>query len=130
VEKKINLPQQDESVPNGMLVKVSGWGRTNNPNESRDIVRSVDVPIFDHATCTKNYKQYYEGDNITDNMICAGGNQGQDACQMDSGGPLVYQNTKLIGIVSWGEECGNKLFPGIYTRVSALRNWIQENSGI
>ena len=30
----------------------------------------------------------------------------------------------LVGITSWGYGCGNKESPGIYTRVSEFRDWI------
>lgn len=65
---------------------------------------------------------------ITDNMICAGrlGIGGRDACSGDSGGPLVINNT-LIGITSWGKGCGEPKFPGVWTRVPKIRDWIDEN---
>ena len=48
----------------------------------------------------------------------------------DSGGPLVVQredgNYFLAGIVSWGEPCGLWSLPGVFTRVSEFRDWIQE----
>ena len=28
---------------------------------------------------------------VTDDMVCAGGEEGKDACQGDSGGPLMYE---------------------------------------
>ena len=28
---------------------------------------------------------------VTNDMVCAGGEQGKDACQGDSGGPLMYE---------------------------------------
>ncbi|GBM62104.1 hypothetical protein AVEN_87692-1, partial [Araneus ventricosus] len=58
--------------------------------------------------------------------ICAGPEDGsKDACQSDSGGPLMYKNTDydfpvgvgterwiLVGIVSFGYRCGEPEFPG------------------
>jgi secreted trypsin-like serine protease len=51
--------------------------------------------------------------------------------QGDSGGPL--QITKpdnqciyyIIGVTSFGTGCGDKKFPGIYTRVSSYIDWIE-----
>ena len=62
-------------------------------------------------------------------MICAGDVYGeQDSCYGDSGGPLaVYANGEwvLSGVVSWGYECANAQFPGIYARVSRYIDWIE-----
>lgn len=61
---------------------------------------------------------------VTERMICAGNLEGgQDACQGDSGGPLVINGT-LIGVTSWGKGCARPGFPGVFTRVPALRAWI------
>ena len=58
-------------------------------------------------------------------MICAAGVSPAglviDACQGDSGGPLVAGDgaaARLVGIVSWGEECATD-HPGVYTRLSS-----------
>jgi trypsin len=63
-------------------------------------------------------------------MFCAGVNGGgKDACQGDSGGPLVIDNV-LAGIVSWGYGCGDESYPGVYSNVSVLSEFIKKNAGI
>lgn len=41
--------------------------------------------------------------------------------QGDSGGPLYDKdNGALVGVVSFGFECANPNFPGVYAKVSAV----------
>lgn len=49
--------------------------------------------------------------------------------QGDGGGPLVCEKNGQwyqVGIVSFGIGCGRRNVPGVYTRVSAYENWIEE----
>lgn len=82
--------------------------------------------MIDQNSCKTAY-----GKQLTERMFCAGvkGVGGKDACQGDSGGPLVAKG-KLHGIVSWGRGCALPGYPGVYTRVTAVRQWIRLNSGI
>lgn len=70
---------------------------------------------------------------IESKQVCAGGEQGLDSCNGDSGGPLMAQDRSdsknpiqyLVGIVSFGpRQCGTRGWPGVYTRVSAFTDWI------
>lgn len=58
------------------------------------------------------------------------------AIQGDSGGPLVCKLNEiwhLVGITSWGEGCGHREQPGVYTKVAEYVDWIlkktQEDDG-
>ena len=49
-------------------------------------------------------------DSISEEMLCAGAENKRGACQGDSGGPFTVKKDdqhSLVGIVSWGEGCGD-----------------------
>ncbi|KAL5279431.1 hypothetical protein ACFFRR_003820 [Megaselia abdita] len=126
-KQAIKLPEGDEGDTDGVVVKVSGWGNTQS-SESRSWLREAEVPLVNSDLCSKKYEKY---GGITPRMICAGYMEGgKDACQGDSGGPLFTNDGVLIGVVSWGYGCARPDFPGVYSRVSAARKWIKENSGV
>ncbi|KAH8279228.1 hypothetical protein KR026_004322 [Drosophila bipectinata] len=118
---------------------VSGWGfqAEEQPDEAdaekigvSPQLRFVDVDLVETPQCRQAYRQVLP---ITPRMVCAA-RPGQDSCQGDSGGPLVGLQpeggpAKLFGIVSWGLGCANPNYPGVYTRVSAFRNWIYAHMG-
>ena len=73
-----------------------------------------------------------KGTVITDTMLCAGMPEGgKDSCQGDSGGPLIVRDGAngwvQVGVVSWGDGCGQAGLFGVYSKVSAGRSWILEN---
>ncbi|KAJ6648503.1 Trypsin-1, partial [Pseudolycoriella hygida] len=122
----IELPEQDYDYPDDTPCIVSGWGNTQNVNESRDRLRATVVPTVNQEICSEAYVDF---GGVTDQMICAGllYDGGKDACQGDSGGPLASNGT-LVGIVSWGYGCARPFFPGVYSRVAAARSWIRSNT--
>ena len=81
------------------------------------------------AKCEEMFRNKGFDYEISDLMLCAGGEKGKDGCQGDSGGPLtqeVHGAHTLVGLVSWGEGCARAGIPGVYTNVGALRSWIEE----
>ncbi|KAL7531704.1 hypothetical protein ACHAXR_004182, partial [Thalassiosira sp. AJA248-18] len=118
----------DESSPDiGASVTVAGWGRTDEAATASDVLLAVDVNVIPNAECEQSkgligeVLQSYEG-KISNNMMCAK-DDGKDSCQGDSGGPLVLKRSDgsadvQVGVVSWGEGCARKDFPGVYARVS------------
>lgn len=110
----------------GDMASVSGWGTLTDGGNSPNKLQKVNVPIVSNQVC--NEPNAYNG-QITPTELCAGYAQGKkDSCQGDSGGPLVVKDNGdyyQAGIVSWGDGCAQPNKYGVYTRVSAFNEWIQ-----
>uniref|UniRef100_A0A2K6D513 Transmembrane protease serine n=1 Tax=Macaca nemestrina TaxID=9545 RepID=A0A2K6D513_MACNE len=129
---RVCLPDASYEFHPGDVMFVTGFGALKNDGSSQNHLRQAQVTLIDTTTC--NEPQAYNG-AITPRMLCAGSLKGKrDACQGDSGGPLVSSDARdiwyLAGIVSWGDECAKPNKPGVYTRVTALRDWITSKTGI
>lgn len=127
-----NRPIRIASGGSAAMSTVFGWGMTEN-GYATDVLKRVDVPLVDDAACSSAYERF--GRTVNGNMLCAGYTEGgADACTGDSGGPLVRFDEATgelvqMGIVSWGEGCGNAQAYGVYTNLNVFANWIVEQIG-
>jgi len=106
---------------------VIGWGSLRENGPQPDTLQEMTVKIWDNAECKSTYGNAAPG-GIMDHMLCAG-KQGRDSCSGDSGGPMQMgtgNHWTQIGIVSWGIGCGKSFYPGVYTRVTEVREWIDK----
>lgn len=92
-----------------------------------DILGNAMIPTRSPMACSTDY-QVDSYDSTS--MICAGYDTGIiDSCQGDSGGPLIARDfagrVYQIGIVSFGESCGVRGKPAVYTRVSGFKDFVQ-----
>lgn len=114
----------------GQSVKTIGFGSTFEGGLESNVLREVTVPVVNQTTCQRGLPDY--GVDET-SMICAGAT-GRDSCQFDAGGPLLDSSNQIIGVVSWGDGCGQADKPGVYSRVSEatdfIRRGICELSGV
>ena len=130
--RPITASQADLAAP-GRTATVAGWGLTAEGGNVSDILRRVDVAIVSPQAC--NAPAAY-GNSVNGELsLCAGFvSGGRDACQCDSGGPLIVMDRAggfvQAGIVSWGEGCAQPNKYGVYTRVSAVEPWIAEHTGV
>uniref|UniRef100_UPI003F4AAC51 uncharacterized protein LOC798775 precursor n=1 Tax=Danio rerio TaxID=7955 RepID=UPI003F4AAC51 len=109
---------------NGTVTVITGWGKDNQSATSyNSMLNYVELPIVDNKECSRHMMN-----NLSDNMLCAGVlGQVKDACEVDSGGPMMtlfHHTWFLVGLVSWGEGCGQRDKLGIYTKVASYLDWI------
>lgn len=140
-------------LPNGQddyaeqTATVVGWGSLRENGPQPDSLMEVTVRIWDNPTCkvqTTELRMQIHFDpvynslhcqdtygnaapgGIMDHMLCAG-QKGKDSCSGDSGGPMQVgsgSSWTQIGVVSWGIGCGKSHYPGVYSRVTKPRDWI------
>ncbi|XP_004688964.1 PREDICTED: transmembrane protease serine 9 [Condylura cristata] len=121
------LPAASHVFPAGRRCLISGWGYLKEDFLVKpERLQKATVELLDQSLCASLY-----GHSLTDRMVCAGYLDGKvDSCQGDSGGPLVCEEPSgrffLAGIVSWGIGCAEAWRPGVYARVTRLRDWILE----
>uniref|UniRef100_A0A7N9IBL3 Enteropeptidase n=1 Tax=Macaca fascicularis TaxID=9541 RepID=A0A7N9IBL3_MACFA len=121
----ICLPEENQVFPAGRNCSIAGWGTVVYQGSTANILQEADVPLLSNEKCQQQMPEY----NITENMICAGYEEGGiDSCQGDSGGPLMCQENNrwfLAGVTSFGYKCALPNRPGVYARVSRFTEWIQ-----
>ncbi|XP_015610458.1 protein masquerade [Cephus cinctus] len=124
------LPARGVSHTAGKRCTVTGYGYMGEAGPIPLRVREAEIPIVSDAECIRKVNAVTEKIFILPaSSFCAGGEQGNDACQGDGGGPLVCQDDgfyELAGLVSWGFGCGRVDVPGVYVKVSAFIGWINQ----
>ncbi|CBY13815.1 unnamed protein product [Oikopleura dioica] len=124
----ICLPENRFDSPQpGDRCTIAGWGINTRQGDQPEFLQHAEIPIISNEECRRK-KDY---SNISEDMICAGYKEGGvDACNGDSGGPLMCQREDgsfyLPGIISWGYECAEIDSPGVYTRTSNYLSWIHD----
>ncbi|XP_015269761.1 PREDICTED: enteropeptidase, partial [Gekko japonicus] len=123
----ICFPEKNKQYLPGTNCSIAGWGRTiNQAGSVASILQEAEVPLITHKKCQQQMPEY----NITENMMCAGYDQGGiDSCQGDSGGPLMCpENEKwfLAGVTSFGYQCALPHRPGVYVKVSQFVDWMKK----
>lgn len=119
----IDVISSDATLKIGEVGVITGWGSISEKGPLADKLETAEVMVVDHADCVKNFT----GQLISDNMFCAGvPGDSKDACQGDSGGPFVINSTILAGIISWGEGCALPGYPGVYTNLAVLADFVEK----
>ncbi|ELK37499.1 Transmembrane protease serine 9 [Myotis davidii] len=125
--RPICLPEPAPRPPNGARCVITGWGSVREGGSMARQLQKAAVRLLSEQACRRYYPV-----QISSRMLCAGFPQGGvDSCSGDAGGPLACREPSgqwvLTGVTSWGYGCGRPHFPGVYTRVAAVRGWITQN---
>ncbi|XP_034652191.1 serine proteinase stubble isoform X2 [Drosophila subobscura] len=125
------VPENDENFI-GQTAFVTGWGRLYEDGPLPSVLQEVAVPVINNTICESMYRTAGYIEHIPHIFICAGWKKGgYDSCEGDSGGPMVLQREadkrfQLGGVISWGIGCAEANQPGVYTRISEFRDWINQ----
>ncbi|XP_012937004.1 transmembrane protease serine 9 [Aplysia californica] len=137
----ICLPKPGQDFPIGTECTVAGWGSTikGTPAKTSKVLLKTKVPIVEGSLCIQKFGRLF----FPEIEICAGDITGQkDSCEGDSGGPLMCEELQqsnvlpnaddaeeqilyLAGVISSGPNpCGQVNVPAIYTKITAVVDWI------
>ncbi|RHY79528.1 hypothetical protein DYB31_006420 [Aphanomyces astaci] len=116
-----------EFVPADVLTWVRGWGFVTWDGPQSPVLKELNVTTWNN---TRTAAAFISSTTrpIYDTELGAGGVEGEDACNRDSGGPLTIEENgtvRLVALVAWGDGCGKIGKPGIYERTSAARAFIE-----
>ncbi|GBP31772.1 Phenoloxidase-activating factor 3 [Eumeta japonica] len=114
--------------PNEMALLV-GWGELSGQKSLISHQQILELPIVPLEMCQKTFE---ESVPVQEGHLCAGGEEGKDACTGFGGAPLLLRRGvgyEQVGLVSFGSKnCGGKDVPSVYTNIPHYYTWIIENS--
>lgn len=123
-----------------------GWGHEWDGEDSGPSARlkMVRLNYVTNEECRRQEISASETywDKITSKMMCTW-TEDHDTCHGDSGGPIMFENPNYwqevsecpdcdigrylqVGIVSWGEDCADEVFPGVAARVAQSYSRIRD----
>lgn len=107
----------------GASVTALGWGTLEFTGPKSNTLQGVNLTVISNKDCSLKATDQ----PIFDSQICTY-TPHKDACQSDSGGPLLWMDpstkrTQLLGAISYGMGCATEI-PSVNTRVSSFLSWI------
>lgn len=121
--RTICLPKSPQDLV-GKTVVVAGWGVTSENGTGSPVLRYTTQVVWNLQQCVKGLGGI---GFFSPQQICAY-KRGSDACQGDSGAPLMFKNGntyEIVGLVSFGDGCNLEGVPGVYTNIAEYTTWIR-----
>lgn len=125
IGESVNTIALASQIPkDGTKCSISGWGATINKGTPSEILQSAEVDIVPDDICKSSFP--FKANYVAKRMICAGLKEGGvDSCTGDSGAPLVCDGL-VVGLSSWGIGCADKRYPGVYTSIPDVKDWVEQ----
>ncbi|XP_060607061.1 prostasin-like isoform X2 [Ruditapes philippinarum] len=122
--RPICLPQMNQ--PESDQCYTTGWGETKGTGYA-DVLKEIPLAPKMKFFCRNLLKKL--GRSQLRNIFCAG-YQNADACSGDSGGPYscrIEGRWFVKGVVSFGPDCGQPGWTGVYVNVMPYLSWIKNH---
>ncbi|XP_017477101.1 PREDICTED: venom serine protease [Rhagoletis zephyria] len=109
-------------------VDVAGWGTQSFAGPTSDALMKANLMVISNSVCQESYDVAIYSSQICTNDYAGAG---RDACQFDSGGPVILRGSRLflVGCISYGQACGQTYGTGVNTRITYYLNWIRQQTG-
>ncbi|XP_017774228.1 PREDICTED: venom serine protease 34-like [Nicrophorus vespilloides] len=109
----------------GDVATILGWGTTEFSGPVSDVLLKANVTVYSNTDCRHSII------DLLPNQMCTSTYK-TDACQYDSGGPVIFAdpNTRrdfLVGTISFGKGCASD-FPSVNSRITSFLDWIKDQT--
>ncbi|KAL3672637.1 hypothetical protein V7S43_001932 [Phytophthora oleae] len=118
--KPVTLDPAKSIVKSGMKAGRLGWNDTTAEAVQSRYLQSVEVELVSNKVCSKEL-------TVNEANLCSRGVSATKSCMGDDGGAVIVKKKKyevLVGLVSNNAGCGEVGGMSVYSRVSAVRPWI------
>ncbi|XP_055525138.1 transmembrane protease serine 11D-like [Wyeomyia smithii] len=115
----------NRTIPTGTACQLAGWGAssTGTPATVNVLQRFLPIAVNDRDIC--NNPAMHAG-RVLESMICAGNTATSTGAAPCTGnlGTGLYCNRQLVGILSFGLNCGAANDPPVFTQVRNYERWL------
>ncbi|XP_034663807.1 chymotrypsin-2-like [Drosophila subobscura] len=118
--RNITLADIDE-LQAGEPLTFAGWG---SPEASGTYERYLQEATGSYVPVDQCRTQLGNTSDVDLGHVCVQPPAGQGACHGDTGGPLIDEQQRLVGIGNWGVPCGRG-YPDVYARTAFYHDWIR-----